>query len=57
MLPTGFRKQPADVVFDERFISDIHITGEGGANSPVAVRRFVGKNLCGRLDVERFRQD
>jgi hypothetical protein len=39
------------VVFDERHISNIHIAGEGGANSPVAVRRFVGKKLCRRLDV------
>jgi hypothetical protein len=57
MLPTGFRKQPADVVFDERDISNIHIAGEGGANSPVAVRRFVGKNLCRWLKVERFRKN
>jgi hypothetical protein len=57
MLPTGFRKQPAHVVFDERHISNIHVAGEGRANSSVAVRRFVGKNLCRRLDVERFRQD
>jgi hypothetical protein len=57
MLPTGFRKQPADFIFDDRDISNIHITGEGGANSPVAVRRFVGKNLCRWLKVERFRKD
>src|ERR1700722_736340 len=47
----------ANVVFDERHISNIHIAGEGGANSPVAVRRFVGKNLRRWLKVERFRKD
>src|ERR1700677_2373974 len=57
MLPPGFWKQPADVVFDERQISNGHIAGERGANSSVAVRRFVGKNLCWRLNFERFRQD
>jgi hypothetical protein len=57
MLPTRFRKQPADVVFDERHISNIHIAGHGGANSPVAVRRFVGKKPCRWLKFERFRKD
>jgi hypothetical protein len=53
MLPTGFPKQPANVVFDERQISNIHIAREQSANSSVAARRSVGKNLCRWLDVER----